>query len=113
MFEGEYNNNLRWNGKGYNDDNNIVNELKNGNGYIKIYYNKEKLFFEGEILNEKINGKGKEYYNDNKIKFEGEYLNDLRWNGKRYDIQNNIVYELNNGKGYIIGYDYYGYLIFE
>ena len=28
-------------------------------------------------------------------------------NGKGYDINNNIVYELNNGKGYVRGYDYY------
>ena len=46
IFEGEYKNDLRWNGKGYDDNNNILYELKNGNGYIKIYNNNKKLFFE-------------------------------------------------------------------
>ena len=64
-------------------------------------------------MNGRKNGLGKEYYKDNKIKFEGEYLNGLRWNGKGYDIQKNIVYELNNGKGYIKEYDNYGTLEFE
>ena len=84
---------------------NIVYELKNGNGYIKIYNNNKKLFFEGEILNGKINGKDKEYFNNNKIKFEGEYLNYFKWNGKGYDNKNNIVYELKNGKGYVKEYN--------
>ena len=57
------------------------------------------LLFEGEYLNGKRNGKGKEYLDY--LRFEGKYLNGLRWNGKGYDIQNNVVYELKNGKGYV------------
>ena len=38
--------------------------------------------FEGEFINEEINGKAKEYYDDSKLKFDGEYINGNRWNGK-------------------------------
>ena len=37
----------------------------------------------------------------------------LKWNGKGYDVRNNIVYELKNGKGYVKEYNYYCRLIFE
>ena len=30
--------------------------------------------------------------------FEGEYLNDKKWDGKGYDLKNNIIYELKKGK---------------
>ena len=94
-FEGEY-----------------LNGRKNGNG--KEYNVKGNLQFKGEYLNGKKNGKGIEYYNDNKIKFEGEYKNGLRWNGKGYDNNNNILYELKDGKGYIKEYySYSGILEFE
>ena len=124
FFEGEYKNGLRWNGKGYDNKNNIIYELKNGNGYVKEYNYKGKLKFEGEYLNGKKNGKGKEYHYNGKLEFEGEYLigykngkvkeydyngylefegeyyYGLKWNGKGYNKSNNIVYELINGKGY-------------
>ena len=72
-----------------------------------------KLYFEGEYLNGIRNGIGKEYNMNGNLMFEGEYLNDLRWNGKGYDNQNNIVYELKNGKGYVKEYNKNGDLIFE
>ena len=124
MFDGEYLNGKKWNGKGFNNINNTIYELKNGKGYIKEYNNfgilifegeylngerngkgKEyyfngSLMFEGEYLNDKRNGKGKEYNNFGILKFEGEYLNGKRWNGKGYN-QNQIIFELNNGKGFI------------
>ena len=76
-FEGEYLNGKIWNGKGYNINDNIEYEIKDGKGYIKEYYNDGKLEFEGEYLNGQKNGKGKEYsYFDGKLEFEGEYLND-------------------------------------
>ena len=34
-FEGEYFNGKKWNGKGYDPFNNLIYELKDGNGYIK------------------------------------------------------------------------------
>ena len=46
-FEGEYKNDLKWNGKG---SNNLVYELKNGKGLIKEYWFSDKLSFEGEYL---------------------------------------------------------------
>ena len=60
--------------------------------------------FEGEYLNGKRNGKGIEYYSNGNKLFEGEYLNDLKWNGKGYDDNGNIIYELNNGNGKVKEY---------
>ena len=111
IFEGEYRNNLRWNGKGY-DNNNVVYELKNGNGFVKEYYSNGRLLFKGDYLNGKRNGKGKEY-DLGALIFEGEYKNGLKWNGKGYDNNNNIVYELKNGKGYVKEYDCSGKIYFE
>ena len=42
--------------------------------------------------------KGKEY-NEGKLLYEGEYLFDKKYNGKGYDKNGNIIYELINGKG--------------
>ena len=95
-FEGEY-----------------LNELKNGKG-IEYYQNNNKPKFKGEYLNGEKNGKGIEYYeNNNKPKFEGEYLNGKRWNGKEYDEDGNIIYELKNGNGYIKEFYSKGKLLFE
>ena len=129
IYEGEYKNGNKWNGKGFNGYNKVVYELINGNGHVKEYkfgrlgsegeylkgqkhgewkeYNSyQTLLFVGEYLNGKRNGKGKEYDNQKgKLIFEGEYKNDNRWNGKGYDEKNNIVYELKNGNGYIKEYD--------
>ena len=82
------------------------------NGKGKEYYNDGKLIFEGEYLNGKRSGKGKEYYYDGTLIFEGEYLNGKEWNGKKYNINNEIIYEIKNGKGLIKEYDH-GKLIFE
>ena len=62
------------------------------------------LEYEGEYINGKRNGKGKEYYSKRRLKFEGEYLNGKRWEGKGYDTNNNVVYELKNGKGLVKEY---------
>ena len=136
IFEGEYKNGLRWNGKGYDNNNNVVYELKNGNGYVKEYDIKGQLKLEVEYLKGKSHGKGKEYYNgklkfegeylngfkngvskeydyDGQLKFEGEYFYGKKWNGKGYDKSNNIVYELSNGKGYVKEYNSKGKIFFE
>ena len=78
---------------------------KNGKGreYTLIG---NKLIFEGKYINGKRNGKGKEYYISGKIKFEGEYLNGKIWNGKGYNKNGKIKFEINNGKGYIKEYNY-------
>ena len=62
----------------------------------------DTLIYEGEYLNGE-KSKGKEYDCDILI-FEGEYLNGQKWNGKGYDKNNNIAYELKNGKGYVKEY---------
>ena len=80
--------------------NNIILYYQNylfGKG--KELYDEDELNFEGEYLSGKRNGKGKEFYLTNKLKFEGEYLTDKKLNGKGFDRNNKIKYELNNGKG--------------
>ena len=47
IFDGEYLNGKRWNGIGYNNNNSIIYELKNGKGYIKEYDFEGILKFEG------------------------------------------------------------------
>ena len=61
IFEGEYSNGKRWNGKGYDRYGNITYEFKNRkrNGKGKEYNEYGRLLFEGEYLNGKRNGKGK------------------------------------------------------
>ena len=128
IFEGEYLNGNRWNGYEYDGYNNILYELKNGNGILKnfncglfkfegVYLNGQKkgkgmeysnsgyLLFEGEYLNGKRHGRGKEYDKKGKLIFEGEYFKKNRWTGKGYDGLNNIIYELKNGKGYVKEYE--------
>ena len=85
IFEGEY-----------------LNGKRNGKG--KEYSKYDCLVFEGEYLNGKRIGRGKEYKEFSLI-FEGEYLNDKKWNGRLYTEDNNIKYELNNGKGFLLEYD--------
>ena len=48
-----------------------------------------------------------------KKKFEGEYLNGQKWNGKGFNINGNIEFEIKNGQGYIKEYNKYGKLKFE
>ena len=76
-YEGEYLFDKKWNGKGYNENGNIIYELKNGNGKVKEYFDYKYLRFDGEYLNGKRNGKGKEYFGTILI-FDGEYLNGKR-----------------------------------
>jgi hypothetical protein len=81
----------------------IIYKVNKVNGLGKEYSNTD-LKFEGEYF-----GKGKEYYENfesDKLKFDGIYLNDKKWEGKGYDLSNNIIYELKNGKGYIKEYNF-------
>ena len=116
LFEGEYSNGKR-HGKG------------------KEYYSTGELIFEGEYLNGKRHGYGKEYdkisnlifeceylydfqvygkyYRYGKLYFEGEFRYNKPWDGKGYDLNGNVTYELNNGNGNVKRYDYDGNLIFE
>ncbi len=70
-YEGEYLFGRKWNGKGYDENNNIIYELKNGNGIVKEYEYGHSLIYEGEYLNGKRwNGRGKEYGYDDELIFE-------------------------------------------
>ena len=71
------------------------------------------ILFEGEYLNGEKNGKGKEYNHHGDLLFEGEYLNGKEYNGKRYDPDGNMIYELKEGNGYVKLYDVDGQLRFE
>ena len=73
LFEGEYINGKKWNGKSYNKEGKREFEIKNGKGKVKEYIF-SWLIFEGDYLNGEKNGKGKEFNSDNKIIFDGEYL---------------------------------------
>ena len=135
IFKEEYKDGNWWTGKVYEYKDNNIYEINNGKGYLKYmaywgsknfegeYLNGKKngkgkeydnhiLIFEGEYLNGKKNGKGKEYNCDNTIIFEGDYFNDKKWNGKGYDKNNNTIYEINNGKGYLKEFDTYNRLLF-
>ena len=74
-YEGEFLLNKKWNGKGYDENGNIIYELNNGNGKVKEYnYSTGEIIFEGEYLNGKRwNGKGKERRKNKLV--EVEYLN--------------------------------------
>ena len=86
IFEGEFKNDKRWNGNGYNPYHNIVYQLNNGKGLVKEYYKNNKLSFEGEYLNGEKNGKGKEYNDKGILVFDGEYLNgEINGKGKEYN----------------------------
>ena len=118
IFEGEYfNGNRNGKGKSYYANGKLYfeGEYLNGerNGKGKKYNEYGRLKFEGEYLNGKKNGKGKEYNWYGNLIFEGEYLNGIKWSGKGYDKQKNIIYVLNNGKGYIKEYNDEGVLYFE
>ena len=93
-FEGDYLFYDKWNGKGYDENGNVIYELINGNGYKKEYRSFDgQLIYEGECLKGKFNGKVKEYWND-KLKYECEYLNGKR-NGKykEFDENGQIIHE--------------------
>ena len=51
-YEGEYCFNKKWNGKGYDENGNIIYILKNGSGKLKDYNNRGELIFDGELLME-------------------------------------------------------------
>ena len=107
-FEGEYLNGKIWNGIGYDENNQIIYEIKNGKGWIKEY-DYGTLIFEGEYINGEKNGKAKEYFKNEYLEvvliFDGEYKNDKKWNGKGYCHKFKKCYEIKNGEGIMIEYN--------
>ena len=77
LFKGEYLNDKKWEGKGYNIIKDEVYELKDGKGLIKEYFIDNTLKFEGQYSNGEKNGNGKEFWN-RKLVFEGLCLNGKR-----------------------------------
>ena len=105
---------------GFNDELIFEGDYIDGkrNGYGKEYYeekynNELAIKYEGKYLNGKRNGKGKEYYYNGKIKFDGIYSFGLKYEGKGYDQDGNIIYKLKNGKGYIKEVSDNNYVKFE
>ena len=87
IYEGEYKNGNKWNGKGFNGYNKVVYELINGNGHVKEY-KFGRLGSEGEYLKGQKHGEWKEYNSYQTLLFVGEYLNGKRkGKGKDYDNQ--------------------------
>jgi len=61
IFEGEYLNGKKWNGRiNIENDDNVIYELKNGKGYFIEVMNDSSSLFEREFMNGLRNGKGKE-----------------------------------------------------
>ena len=77
-YEGEYLYDRKQNGKGYDENGNVIYEIINGNGKGAEYNDSRTLIFEGEFSNGKRNGKGKEYLQDGKVLYEGEYIDGKR-----------------------------------
>ena len=106
--------NKKWKGKGYNCTHKVIYELNNNDSHGKEVDDFGELLYEGEYSNGERNGKGKEYNEFNKLIFEGIFLKGKKWSGKGFDGQNNLVYELNNGKGVIKEYYFHNNkLMFE
>ena len=99
----KYINNTKYEGE-------FLNDKRNGKGkeylgkYNGYYNNEYILIFEGIYFDNHWK-KGKEYYKNNKLKFEGEYLFDEELKGKIYDIEGNIISELNNNRIFCNSYD--------
>ena len=83
-----------WNGKGYDKNNNISFEIKDGKGLIKEYEDNGELKFEGEYANGERNGKGKRYYRSSEsigyFVYEGQYVNE-----KKREKEKNIIIMVN------------------
>lgn len=70
------------------------NEKLNGNGRV---YNYQKLFYEGGLKNDTLNGTGIQYYVDTtKIQYKGEFKTG-KYNGRGtlYDENGNVIYDGN------------------
>ena len=87
-------------GKEYNDENIVIfdGEYLNGkrHGIGKEYNDEGELIFEGEYLYD-FRLKGKLYLNKH-LEYEGEFLFDEKWNGKGFEENLNIIYEVINGE---------------
>ena len=113
--------NEKWNGKLYGFIGNIICELKEGKGLMKMYNEDNVLIHEEEYLNGEINGKVREFNEKGQLTFEGEFLDGKR-NGKVKEyFKNKLKYEREylydqkiKGKDYIEGIlEYEGEYLFD
>ena len=59
---------------------------------------------------EKLRGN---YYYKEKLEYKGEFLYNKKWNGKDFDANGNIIYELKNGNGKVKKYNDYSDIFVE
>ena len=128
IFQGDYKEGKKWNGKGEIKKINekkpiiILYDLKEGQGYLREYeyqnYNIGKLISEIKYINGERNGKAKDYDSNGTLIFEGEYYNGRKKGKvKEYNSNGELKFEgeyldgKKNGKGK--EYDNYGKLEFE
>ena len=111
-----------WNVREYDNNNNVIYELKNGKGFIKEYNEYNTIRYEGMYLNGERNGKSKLYSYSGKLIFEAEYINGIiNRKGKEYNDKGEVIYEGDylyfcrlNGKSYIHGrLEYEGEYLFH
>ena len=108
-YEGEFlNGKINWKGKEYcgNSELKFEDEYLNGDKHEKgkEYNVYGYLIFEGEYLYDfRLKGK---LFKNGKFEYESEYLNNKKWNGKGFDENGNIIYELINGNGNENGKEY-------
>ena len=72
-FIGEFKDDRKWEGTGYDENGNIEYEIINGYGKVKEYYN-GNLIYEGQYSDGKRDGEGIEYdFLTRTIKYEGRF----------------------------------------
>ena len=100
-YEGNYLNNKWYEGYLYNIKNEEKYEIKSGNGIIKEFYENGCLYYEGELKSGKKEGKGKIYDIDGSLIYDGKLINGIKnGKGKEYDSNRNLIFEgtFKNGK---------------
>ena len=73
-----------------------MKEFLNNNNFSdigKIYYQNKNIFYDGQFLNNKMNGKGTKYYKDGNIKIKGTFSNNICSEGEYYSPDGMKIYE--------------------
>ena len=73
-----------------------MKEFLNNNNFSdigKIYYQNKNIFYDGQFLNNKMNGKGTKYYKDGNIKIKGIFSNNICSEGEYYSPEGMKIYE--------------------
>ena len=113
IFHGEYNKGLYWNGNFYLNINSVkTGQLIQGCGTIKQFNYEGFLSFKG-IYKDGYKFTGIEFNKEGKKIYEGDYKYNLKWQGKFYLPNQNYIFEIKEGNGNIIEYDFDTNIIFE